>query len=203
MFRHKHIAFIQNAPIPVELAGLRGTTYSMGSAGWDLSIQQGLSDEECSILIRIAGQHKQLNARCLSYPLYLHPRDLEDYRWYDKIRPVQLMGISQTINLHIMERDIYAIPFRPIDYRPMMTDLEACIKSFDDLCIFKPLNEDVEIVVPEYTIPELQKKILELQEPKQREIREKQRLEQSKQPGQIIPITRQNIKIQVVTNDRY
>ena len=202
--------FLDNAPMRVEFAGLSGTTLSMGQAGWEISLEQGMDYMYNAYRLRLAGRHQGMGLRCISMPINIDIRHLEmrmganPLEMTRSLPPIQIYTVAQQINIEMVE---YEKPwdFKSVDYRPMLT--KRTLKSLDDLYIFKPINENTEILVPEYSIPELQEMILKIQEPIQKEIRERRRREECRsREGELLDFEKfkdykqgRDIKFQIVT----
>lgn len=169
---------IKNAPIQVNFAGLTGNTMAMQSFGWQLGIETCVSEYMDGYTIRLAGKHPGMDLKCVSYPFRLG-RGLELNNEF---------GPNMMFDLHICAREIIIhsteMPkFRQVDWsKPYFEPMEnlnlGAHFSFEECLFFRPLNDQTDIYVPEkkiWTIMEGLKEIKELQDERQKEIREKMR----------------------------
>lgn len=164
---------VLHSPIcKVFFAGFESNTLALQRAGWQLSIE--------------------------------HMQHMDSFRLAMKYEPARLFAVTHAVTFHVMElmRNPYAaaehlifnvacignglrfqiIPnmgpmaFTPFDATPAFTQTE--VHSIEDLIPFRPVNPDApEIVIAPSSVPELMDMILKLQDPKQKEIREKARKE--------------------------
>ncbi len=93
---------------------------------------------------------------------------------YRKYPPVHIKHMVSRMDVHVFD-DLSK--FNPIDCEPQFNMRKEQVKSIEDFMIFRPINKATEIIVPEFEIKDLMDMIIQKQDPKQAEIREKRRKE--------------------------
>lgn len=187
MYSHNDIEyFVKNAPLKVSFAGLQGNTRGMQSQGWQIGVEVHRSPEEMAYIIRIAGKHPGMNLRTLSYPIQLDCHMLTVDQGLNFLSHIE-------INLWVCAEQIVmrcdeAPKFKQVDWsKPELTSITSEILgkhiNLDECCFFKPLNDQVDIYVPEnkiHTVMDHLKAITDLQGDKQKEIRAKMMIDRRK-----------------------
>lgn len=188
MITNSGFNYLKNAPIPVDFCGLRGTTSSMQSSGWELAIERGLHGCYGDIEFRLAGKHSGMNLRILSWPTRVCRQALDTAVRSGNFNPASIMMFNvrisaEAINFVVPESrrpTFHAVSFNDISMDSMQMDhmYKAVHENMDDLIFFQPNNENVDIYVPEakiWTIQEHLDEALRMEMPKQAELREKAR----------------------------
>jgi hypothetical protein len=95
--------------------------------------------------------------------------------YYTPPPPTIQVGIdlAHHIELH-SQRRYRGIRFMPVDAEPIMEDINMDRVRLSDLCWFRSIPES-EVIVKEPSFHDLMDQILEIQAPKQKELREKAR----------------------------
>ena len=88
--------------IPVNFAGLIGTTRDMVRNGWELNLHADRSEIAPSIMLAISGKHRQLNLRLISARFnmdyhYLSSIGLGEVFRYLSNSPIRVSGCSENI----------------------------------------------------------------------------------------------------------
>lgn len=162
------MAFIQNVPIPVEMAGWRSDTYELQKHGWEISAKQNMT----RMCIQIALHHPASGLYAISMVEdldFLRPERAEMLR--HMVIHINNVGtkvlFQHTVN--ISQEPMSA--FKPVDTTPHI--IETKISSLEDLVVFRPLPKEI-IVAPD-NVPSLMDKILALQDPKMKKLMSEQR----------------------------
>ena len=174
-FQNNKIYLLKNPIVNLHFAGWTSNSYDLQRNGWDLSVDENPYD--CSL--RFAIRNESLGLYAISsvetyprkafitdpfflerFPLHFHLQQMTD----GKAKIYYHHGLST---------------FRPINTQPDIECIEP--KSIEDFVLFRKISpESADIVIPEYNIDRLLEMALELQEPKQKEIRERIRKEKDK-----------------------
>lgn len=194
--------WMMNPPIRVEFAGLQGTTHSLGNKGWQLAVEEGFDPHSMQYMLRIAGYHPQLQLKIMSRPAgmdnILREAHSGDWQFWQHLPPIQIMFVAKELYITI---PCDRMPqFQPVDHRPQLDWMDKRF-SLRDICLFKPIQGETEIIVPEPSIPNLLSLILEKQKPLQDEIRDRNRRRDAREEfyreNNIEPA--KDVKIQVVS----
>lgn len=169
---------ILNQICPVYFAGFESDTFRLQKNGWQLSVEQMY--DRCAI--RLAMKHE--GARIFAIT---HTIDMYQYMQTNFTRG-KLAGLSMAdppmiFNVAAIGNDIRfqimptgPVSFKAFDATPQYT--EAPLVNFEDAVPFRPLNNEApEIILADKNVAELMEMALRMQDPKQREIREKRRKE--------------------------
>jgi hypothetical protein len=164
---------LRNYPCEVHFAGFHSNTLELQKAGWMLSMEQ----LPHRATLRLAMRHERAGLNALSADIsynvmaymaqrggYIDPRALS----------FEIIWMGAKAYFEIMSTR--SLAFHAIDAVPQWESPERI--AFEDAIPFRPLNDDApEIVVPQHSVPELMEMILKLQDPTQKEIRERRRRE--------------------------
>ena len=168
---------IVNAPIEVNLRGLRGTTMSMQKDGWQVAVETYRNEYNASFAIRLAAKHPDMNIKTMSMPFEMERGPIEvTQRLLPHIR-FELFVVASEINFRQHEMP----KFNMVDFsKPSFVPHEEIDLgkhfSLEECCFFRPLKDQADLYVPEnkiWTIMEHLKGVRELQDDKQKEIRER------------------------------
>jgi len=169
-----------NYPVDVEFAGFKSDTLTLQKSGWDLAIEAYAMMERPSHDVRMALRNEQAGMYGITCPVEFD-RHMMAGAFFDGpkgmiefFRGIQfcVAYLAPRIKFQVMASR--GMPqFQAFDANPQVMD----IKEIDlaDMGIFRPLNEESEIYLPEQTIAELMDQIIDKQKPQQAEIRERQR----------------------------
>ncbi len=171
--------FFQSRPIEVYFKGFRSDTRTLQAAGWQLSIEQQENTPYRGYKCRLAMQH--VESGILMYAHEPIDIDLEVVMCSYVVEAAkrQLTGPftvqhvvtnHHDIHLHVV-RSGSRFNFQAVDAEPLMMPVDNV--SLRDLCVFRTITPDSEILVPPQSVPELLAHIQSLQDPKQKEIRER------------------------------
>jgi len=153
----------------VRWQGWRSDTLALQDNGWEIVVQE-MPERN---MIRIGLYHAEMK-------LYGFQSEYEHYtvREMDPLPPLVISHMAPRI-------DVISVPIPnfvkmlPIDAVPQISEtFSRTIQSFSELALFRPLNQMKEIVVEPENVNTLLQRILELQSPRQAELREKARLEE-------------------------
>jgi hypothetical protein len=169
--------WLQNPICQVHFAGFTSDTYTLQRAGWDISAQQGFSPWRSGYEITLALRNRNAGLYALSTPLeidlYLMSREP---RYYQGL-VFDVQRVSSEIEMRSYGGKIdYFNNFEAVDAEPMLIK-EPSYQKISEMKIFKPMVKTQEILIGPQSVPEALEYILKLQDPKQKEIREKKRKE--------------------------
>lgn len=176
---------IVSVPIPIRWAGWQSDTFRLQQAGWKLSAKEGPQLSRPSNELSLAIHHPVLRCYGLSKPI-----DVDYFGMIDARHRMSVTQMVQSVgfDIHVFASDLQVqifdeggiSDFRPIDAAPAIKQFKA---SIDELNIFAPaqLVRTEEVLVMPDSVPELMARILELQDPKQAEIRERVRKRAARQ----------------------
>lgn len=173
---------LYNLPIDVDFAGFRSTTYSLGRAGWDLSLRQQNEIYDGGYTLQLAMRHGDRNTAiyALSHPLILERYHFEQMMAEPATFASVMRGlhfsiahVAPDIRFQIMPVRGFSMveQFMPISSIPEERTQEESIRDFK---FFKVANNSVKdlIVLPEQ-VPDLLDAILKVQKPTQQEIKKR------------------------------
>ncbi len=161
---------LKNPHTELHWLGWRANLYDLTSAGWDVSMQQ-LPEHYA---IRIALRYDRGGLRCHGVSELCR-----DYHFMEMQDPYRVNRRLAVFDMQIASQIMFCEAplsskwggFSPVETYP---SLEPKTHSVDDFFAFRKISPEVEgIVLPEPTLLELLEKARALQEPKQRELREK------------------------------
>lgn len=193
-----------NAPVPINFAGLRGTTMSMQSNGWEIAAETTRSQDRYGHTIRLTGRHRDLG-------LYFYSGIAQfDYHHIASssslINPALHMefpikAFSQSMLINISEPSSMPV-YSAVDFStPFNSSFDMRKVSIEDLVPFKSFNKEAEVYLPEKKIVSVQEYLNEIlgdQKEKQKEIREKRRKMNNSGEIDLYKKTESDIKLQLV-----
>lgn len=166
---------LQSPPMKLHWAGWTSDTWTLQRAGWDVSVSENYDAMTFNLNIQMALRYRDLYAISARASL---PPGRGNMRYdMDMLR-------EMSINIDQMGADIISRPyvyhtllnwsdFSPVDTRPDYVEVDS--QSMRNANIFRKIESANDIVVPEYSVQQLLDMALEMQAPKQREIRDKMR----------------------------
>lgn len=173
--------WLQNPICQVYFAGFTSDTYTLQRNGWDISAQQGVSPWRSGYEITLALRNRAAGLYATSAPLevdlYLMSREPRYYK--DMVFSIQRVSSEIEVRSYGGKIDFFN-NFEAIDAEPMMNHSPS-FQKISEMKIFKPMVKTQEILIGPQSVPEALEYILKLQDPKQKEIREKKRKEQSRE----------------------
>lgn len=178
---------LMNAPVGVYFAGFISDTMTLQKAGWDLSIQQqsfiNSPDPQITLAMRLPASGESLYAISHGASIRRWYEEIRrgNYRAYDSIEfHVQCMGSSPQVQYVTLPRGTGFQKFNSFNAIPFEVDAPTFKRiPLKDLVPFKTINPDSsEIWIPQDKVNEALERIIELQAPKQKEIRERERKEE-------------------------
>lgn len=175
---------ISSPPVKVYWAGWESDTFRLQRAGWQLSEYR---EFDLSMGYRLAMSHPRYGVRGITsenrdlYEEYIRMMNYDSINRIKDLPPfnVDMMGTDikvQAIYQSAVPDMAFSDKWTPIDANPM--HVMDC--KLSEIVPFRPIGGEEIIVAPD-TVPGLLEKILELQDPKQKEIREKARKEARRQ----------------------
>jgi hypothetical protein len=155
-------ARLLSRPHEVRFAGLRGDTYSMQQAGWQLAAEE----DPYGGSVRLAMRHEKASLFAMT-----NSTRLDYYRFGDSILCFDIVLLHSVKDIVIYET---MSRFEAIDAKPSLVSIERT--SIDDFHIFaRPLVRTQEIIVEPKDVSEALDLIKRLQSKELSEIRERQR----------------------------
>ncbi len=159
--------FIKNPIMKVYWTGWESDTLTLQDHGWQLAIEEDVQ----RLQLRIAIYNPTMK-------LYGFQQDFVRYqRFFDgsELPPLVISHIAPQISF-LKFNTTMNYNYQPINAEPQFCEQE--IKSLSDMAIFRPLQAIKEIVIEQQNVDEMLSRILELQSPRQAELRKKTTLEE-------------------------
>lgn len=154
--------------VNVNWVGWKSNTYELQRAGWQLSVEQNPFEFN----FRTALHHPD-GLYGISMPVRLPGVMSNNPEVYLENVSIPIVFMARDVKVHYIMDNLSG--FQPIDAEPTFINE---IKNIEDFKIFRPVKTpEHEIIIPQDKVPELLDKILQMQDPKQKEIREKRRRE--------------------------
>jgi hypothetical protein len=178
--------FLINGPIPVNFAGLRGSTRAMQADGWELAVETDRDMRSDAYRVRLAGRHKGMNLRTVSMPCMIDRYMMRvDPSTYLPRMEFKLYVCCEAINFVIPEASAGPV-FASVNFgSPMMTEFNATKHlNLDECAFFKTYDDSADIYIPKKDLWTTEKHLMairDLQKDKQTELRAKARKEGAKQ----------------------
>lgn len=174
-------------------AGWRSDTFTLQQAGWQFSAEQDIA----AMRFRFAIKHPNYRIYGLSQLVdFAEYQEFYGNHRFDRPAPLVINHMVSRAESRLID-DLSK--FNPVDCEPQL-NMESKIKSIEDFMIFRPIDKAKEIIVPDFQINDLLKMIIEKQDPKQAEIREKKRKEWRKFQREINEA--QTINVEEVIDNR-
>jgi len=176
MFRIESDHRLLSAPFKVRWAGWESDTYTLQRHGWQIAANQDVQYGTLQLLI----SHPVYKIQGFSDRITMEFMHIHESMRSNIDIPICGMGSKLTV----MANNINPTDFTQIDCEPSYIRMEP--KSLDDFKIFKEsLHRVDEIIVDPLTVNQLMEQIVELQTPKQKEIRERRRKERLRNDGKL------------------
>ncbi len=161
--------FYRNPPVPVFWLGWRSDTHSLARAGWEISVSQDLARREMQIAMRwknLGFGLSQLDT--FEYEQLFNP--LTAMAYMREIPPFQ-MQLANHISISAYG---HQEPFRAAKTNPYIERLSAQYITEDQFFAFQTIDPKAQnILLAEPSLDEVLEYALKLQEPKQKEMRQK------------------------------
>ena len=147
--------YIKNLPLRLWWDGWETNTQKLQKAGWSLTAEQDLMSGSFRILLK----HPQ-KLYMLSDAVNVNYYDLHQQQQIMSTIEVPIRRVSSSMHIQLVER---SFSFKPIDAEPFVA---GQVKSVEDLVWFSPpLIKTNEIIVPDESVDDLLRRILEKQDP--------------------------------------
>lgn len=177
-------------PVRLNWAGWTTDTYRLQQQGWSISADQNI--ERMSMALALRNERAGMVGVTASV-------DWDFFRYANEYAsslpelPVHVMG--KTVNVNITGRSPYA-DFRPIDAKPQFVPMQSERRSLEDLVHFAPaMARTQQIIVPEESVDDLMKRILDMQSSSRIE-----RIRAEVREGERVPVTpRQKFHAQIIS----
>ena len=160
-------------PVELHWRGWRSDTLTLQKNGWLLSTNEQFNDHSFEKCVRIALRHP---SEIYGYGQFSYPAEYFMERNYLSIAPN--FSVSMDLAHHIDLISPYHVDldarFLPIDAQPSMMEFPKDRISLEKVTWFREMPEK-EVFLQEPSFHELMDKILDIQAPKQKELREKAR----------------------------
>jgi len=188
-------------PVEIYFAGFKSNTYELQQSGWQLSAEQAYEKAAMRIAMKHEGARLYMLTNWCNYSAWQAAATATARGHYQAsaLPPLTVTAVFADGRVTYMETT-HKWNFTPIDAMPQYADTTSY--RFEDFVPFKPLNRDAPaIYVPEHTVPELLDLIMQKQDPKQQEIRERMRRESmANREANVFGIDpSRNIKAQIFT----
>ena len=179
---------LQSRPIRTYMLGLSSDTLTMQNAGWEFSAEQDLS----RMTLHIIARNKNARLYAVAHDHFDYFRAADDPQFFYGLTinfNLICSNLTATLNVPSMRHE-------PVDMLPRTIER----RDIEDYKIFAtPLVRTNEIIVPESSVDDLLKMILEKQEPEQTKYY-KQQLERKRLEGEVIePLPEQKFHAQIVS----
>lgn len=169
-------SFLKSPICQVEFLGFKSDTLSLARAGWSISAQQDFHYHGISIALK----HEQARLYAISNSIDMHNiLRLTQYSYISKEEATfnttfQIKWVQTSPIIELIRQP--SVQWGAVDPYPSFSNRERI--DIKDLIPFKTIRPDApEIVIAPESISELMEKIIKLQDPKQKEIRDRQRKE--------------------------
>jgi hypothetical protein len=146
-------------PIKVHWAGWESDTFRLQQAGWKLSVEELVHYQQMRMVIK----HDQIGMIGQTNDLrFEHYRAANSFDYINNLPIWQMAHMGRSIMMH--NHGPVDWNFRPVDATPQLQSRE--IKSLEDMVHFAsaPLVRTQALVLPEATVDDLLKEILERQQ---------------------------------------
>lgn len=156
---------------PVFFAGFESNTYQLQREGWQLAYEHAYGIDG----IRLALKHEKAGLYALTVPVAMSAVHAWRHGDHGATIPFHVQYMGSNARLQIIPVRTSMKSWNAFDATPEMCwDVREL--TFDELIPFRPLSADApEIVIPQGNVSELLALALQMQDPKQKEIRERQR----------------------------
>lgn len=178
--------------VKIHWLGFDSTLERLQREGWKVA----LDFEPYRYCYQFALRHQELNLTALLEKEYLEfSRYSNPYEEYPITMGVRYYG--RDININYLEHTMYGrepFQFKPVDARSCLAPMDDVTMMMGRPCLFriseafdvKPIEKEViieKVIERDLTISEHLNKVLELQEPKLKDIRVKKRKREAKEPA--------------------
>lgn len=163
---------VLSRPIPVVFQGWRSNTMELQAAGWELSTAYDMSHD--TYMLAISNPQLQVVGRTTE-PIHI-PRSLQHHYDREHLPTFYVNYLTHKVQVYTERHaDVgYAVAsYHRIDAMTQVSTTE--VKDLHDLCHFAPWNKATDVIVSaaDLEVVELLKIIVDKQQPKQKELREK------------------------------
>lgn len=162
---------ILSRPIPVVFQGWRSTTLELQAAGWELSTQYAAHEDMYHLAV--SNPQLQIVGRT-TQPIFISQSLKHHYDRNDPDLPTFYVSYL-THKVRVFEHHNTELPpmWHRIDAQTQLAQME--IKDLHDMCHFAPWDKSTEVLVAaaDMEVVELLRIIVDKQQPKQKELRER------------------------------
>lgn len=174
---------IQGYPIKVNFVGFSSDTYTLQRNGWQIAAEQRHSMSYAGLEIRLILKHEGAKQYAITDMLRVdHYSMLSNIKNYTQILTsscFNIIGLSNSVNIRYETRgnnNNWFSNFEAVDCTPQL--IKTTDYNLQDFKLFRPIPETAkEIIIDPNSVNELMNRVLELQNPKQKELRDKYRME--------------------------
>jgi len=183
-FRDRY--FEMGGPVPVHFLGFESDTVRLGRAGWQMSVEK--SDDFDRRRLYVSFAHREGPVMFGSMDDVELRRDFLQQRFNRSGPSINIYRLSADVQrMQIMCLEYTPPVFGAVDMRPSRSDhREFALDPFAPCFRALELPVQKELVVDEPTVMELYQRILDMQQPRQAEIRERRRKETPRVEAQIL-----------------
>lgn len=189
---------IDSLPVPIRFAGWESDTFRLQKAGWQIAahdVFQFNGSNQVQLILRHEPSKMHAMTAPLSIPTSAHMQSLSRYGDpYYAERFAAMAGFdvvcmgTQVIVHHYQSAPVRFQDFHAIDATPMTVDVKDESFNLADVKVFRPISGTAaEIIIPTHSVAEMMDMVLKLQDPVQKEIRDRRRAEKMRgqwdQPG--------------------
>lgn len=185
---------IDSYPIKIRFAGWESDTYTLQKAGWQIAARQCPEPLAGGTILQLILRHEPTKLHAITHPSRVQPYVMGMSGYFNDINhmiakvglDVMAMGTDVRAEIITMPSGFSFASFEAVDCEPRTIEIEHV--GLSDLKIFRPISSDApEIIIPTHSVAEMMDLVLKLQDPVQKEIREKRRKEKLrgnwKEPG--------------------
>lgn len=168
---------LKNPIVPVHWAGWQSTTLDLQQAGWEWAVEEDFA----TMRLRFTLRHPTMHLYGISQDVRIGGEMYFGDNLHSRhVPPIYMQGMVPRMQVYTMQYSTMPA-FVAFNARPEYTMPETEVKTMEDLRIFRPVPieapEVKEIVVAPESVTEMLDRMLAMQSPKQREIRERMRKE--------------------------
>jgi hypothetical protein len=176
---------IDSYPIKIRFAGWESDTYTLQRAGWQIAANQIPEPWNGGTSTQLVLRHEGAKLHAITNVSRISPFMHATSSRYaiDYSRELANAGLDVICMGSNMQTQVIPMPsgfsfqsFEAIDCEPRTVELEHVV--LNDLKIFRPISSTApEIIIPTHSVAEMMDLVLKLQDPAQKEIRERRRKE--------------------------
>jgi hypothetical protein len=176
---------IESIPVPIRFAGWESDTYRLQKAGWQIAANDVFTPWTASSSVQLILRHEASKIHAMTAPLELRPHIYSMDRYFRDdpstthmmLAGFDIIAMGSQVQVHVIHRPEFSFKdFHPVDCEPRTLHEERV--DIANLKIFRPISSDApEIIIPTQSVAEMMDMVLKLQDPVQKEIRDRRRAE--------------------------